>query len=85
MHKINHLIEVETLVLLAQEIDGEDLIDWKELAINKETAYRLVATSVLEMFSEPSNSDQQISMLTTITKLIVENMTLNLKLLKHNE
>ena len=79
------MINVETLVVLSQEIECEDPIDWKELAINKETAHRLVATSVLEMFPDPSNNDQQISMLTTITKLIVENMTLNLKLLKQNE
>ena len=79
------MIDVETLVMLAQEIEGEDPVDWKELAIDKKTAHRLVTTSVLEMFPDPSNNDQQISMLTTITKLIVENMTLNLKLLKQNE
>ena len=79
------MIQIETLVVLAKETVGQDLIDWKDLAIDEDTAYRLVATSVLEMFPEPWNIDQQTGMLATITKLIVENMTLNLKLLQKNE
>jgi hypothetical protein len=76
------MIQVETLVVLAKEVEGQDLIDWDMLAIDEETAYRLVATSVLEMFPEPWNIDQQTGMLATITKLVVENMVLNIKLLE---
>ena len=79
------MISVETLVILAKESAGQDLIDWKELAIDEDTAYRLVATSIIEMFPEPWNIDQQTGMLATITKLVVENMTLNIKLLQKNE
>jgi hypothetical protein len=76
------MITVNTLVVLAKEVESEDPIDWGMLSINEDDAYKLVATSVLEKFPEPWNIDQQTALLATVTKLIVENMTLNLKLLK---
>jgi hypothetical protein len=79
------MITIDTLVALAKQVESEDPIDWGMLSINEDDAYRLIATSVLEQFSEPWNIDQQTGMLATITKLIVENMTLNLKLLQRNE
>jgi hypothetical protein len=79
------MITADTLVTLAKQVESEDPIDWGMLSINEDDAYRLIATSVLEQFSEPWNIDQQTGMLATITKLIVENMTLNLKLMQRNE
>lgn len=76
------MIQTETLVALAKEVELEDPIDWGMLSIDEDNAYRLVATSILEMFPEPWNIDQQTGMLATITKLVVENMVLNLKLLE---
>lgn len=72
------MISVETLVMLAKESAGQDLIDWKELAIDKDAAYRLVALSVIEMQSQ---LDHEV-VLATMTNLIVENMVLNIKLLR---
>jgi hypothetical protein len=79
------MITIDTLVALAKQVESEDPIDWGMLSINEDDAYRLIATSVLEQFPEPWNIDQQTGMLATITKLIVENMTLNLKLMQRNE
>ncbi len=79
------MIQVETLVVLAKEVESEDPIDWSMLSIDEDSAYRLIATSVLEKFPEPWNIDQQTALLATVTKLIVENMVLNLKLLQKNE
>lgn len=72
------MIDVETLVNLAKEVEGEDHIDWNLLAIDKDSAYRLVALSVIEMESQLSKE----AVLATMTKLIVENMVLNIKLLQ---
>jgi hypothetical protein len=78
------MITVDTLVSLAKEVETEDPIDWGMLSIDEDNAYRLIATSVLEKFNEPWNIDQQTGLLATVTKLIVENMVLNLKLLEKN-
>jgi len=75
------MINVQTLVELAKEVEIQDPIDWGELNIDKDNAYILIASSVLEQFNEPWDINNQTAMLATITKLIVENFTLNLKLL----
>ena len=75
------MIDVETLVDLAKEVEGKEHIDWSQLAIEKDTAYRLVATSVLEMESQMDKE----AILATMTQLIVENMILNIKLLQKEQ
>lgn len=70
------MISVETLVELAKEVENEDPIDWGMLSIDEDTAYRIIASQVLEIY----NTNDQLSMLASITKLIVENFVLNLKL-----
>ena len=75
-------MNVETLVRLAKEVEIEDPIDWGMLNINEYDAYKLVASSILEQFNEPWDINNQTAMLATITKLVVENFVLNLKLLE---
>lgn len=70
------MISVETLVKLAKEVESEDPIDWGMLSIDEDTAYRIIASQVLEIY----NTNDQLTMLASITKLIVENFVLNLKL-----
>jgi hypothetical protein len=70
------VISVETLVKLAKEVESEDPIDWGMLSIDEDTAYRIIASQVLEIY----NTNDQLTMLASITKLIVENFVLNLKL-----
>lgn len=70
------MISVDQLVELAKEVESEDPIDWGMLAIDEDTAYRVIASQVVELY----NSNDQITMLASITKLIVENFVLNLKL-----
>lgn len=70
------MISVDTLVEIAKEVEIEDPIDWGMLAIDEDAAYRLVATHVLEIY----NTTDQLTMLASITKLIVENFVLNIKL-----
>lgn len=73
---MNNTSLIELIVELAQDTEIVDPIDWGELSIDETTAYRLMATHVLEMdLSEPYVTQA------IITKLLVENFVLNLKLL----
>ena len=67
--------QVKALVEIAKECETADPIEWGELNITEDQAYVMFASHVLEMNSEPI-IDKAI-----ITKLLVENFVLNLKLL----
>lgn len=77
-------ITVEDLLELVREIDSEDPIDWGMLNINEQTATEMLANSILEQYQQDwqrmSDRDRTLIMMATITKLVVENFTLNLKL-----
>lgn len=76
-------ITLETLVDIAMSIEQEDPIDFGILGQSKESAFSMVGASVLEMFDKPDyNDDDKLILLSTITKLTVENMILNMKLLR---
>lgn len=79
-------IELKQLIDLVNEIDSEDPIDWGMLNISEEMATELIANSLLEQYnttwSQLSENERTVIMLATITKLVVENFTLNLKLIK---
>lgn len=75
------MITVDQLVELAKEVDKENNIDWGMLNVDEDTAYKLIAANVLEIF----NTTDQTTMLATVTNLIVENFVLNLKLLQKEE
>lgn len=75
-------VDLELLVDIAQDVEGQDAVDWGKLAMGKEEAYKMVGASILEMFDKPEYTfDDKVVIMSTITKLTVENMLLNLKLL----
>jgi hypothetical protein len=75
-------VDLDLLVDIAQEVEGQDAIDWGRLAVGKEQAYKMVATSILEMFDKSEYTfDDKVIIMSTITKLTVENMLLNLRIL----
>ena len=75
---MNNQSLIDLIVELAQETNVVDPLDWGELNIDETTAFRLMATHVLEMdLSEPYVTQA------IITKLLVENFVLNLKLLRN--
>lgn len=72
---------IDELVELAKEVESEDPIDWGMLNISEDDAYKLIAADVLEMTSSwGEGEDKEIIMLVTITKLVLENFVLNLKI-----
>jgi hypothetical protein len=67
---------LKTIVELAKEIESEDPIDWSNLNVDKNLAYNIIASQVIELMKQ---SDDMIKT-TMIVKLIVENFVLHLKL-----
>lgn len=75
MIKLDHLVE------LTKEVESQDPIDWGMLNIDENSATRLIAMNVMEMFPPRAEDDERdIILLVTVTKLIIENFVLNLKL-----
>jgi hypothetical protein len=69
---------IDILVELAMEVEIFDRIDWDQLSISKEEAYRMIATRVLEQHESTPEEQREIVQLATMTKLLVENFVLNL-------
>ena len=74
------MLTIDQLADLAQEVELGDPIDWGMLSVDENTAYRIMASSVLEQFLGLKEEERMTVALGTITKLLVENFVLNLKL-----
>jgi len=68
--------KVDMLVDLAKEVESTDPVDWGMLSVDEDEVYRLVALSVVEL------EDNILVLKASLTKLLVENFVLNLKLLR---
>ena len=76
-------ITVDELVELVLAVEEGDPINWDVFADGKENAIKVVATSVLEQFDKPYvTRDDRAIILSTITKLLVENMILHTQILR---
>lgn len=76
---------IEQLVELAKEVETEDPIDWNNLNISEDDAYGMIASQVLSDYIQRKPDEHELVMLATITKLIVENFTLNIRLLQEQQ
>ena len=72
---------IERIASLAQEVEIGDPIDWGMTELKEEDAYKLMAMGVVNQFDKYTTDEREI-MIATITKLVVENFVLNLKLKK---
>ncbi len=70
----------QLIVEYAQEVESGDPIDWGMLSLDEKAAYNLIASSMLEHYESIDEADRPLMLLATATKIIVENMVLNLKL-----
>jgi hypothetical protein len=77
-------VTVNEILDLVKEIESEDPIDWAMLAVDENMATEMIATGLLEQYNttwaDMDSDERTVIMLATITKLVVENFTLNLKL-----
>jgi hypothetical protein len=79
-------ITLEQLIDIAAAVEEGDPIDWDKLERGQQETFKLIGTSVLEMFDKEVYSDaDRLMVLATITKLLVENMILHLKVMDQNE
>lgn len=78
--KLTKTEAVAKLVELAQEVEIKDPIDWGMLSIKESDAYELMANSVLDQIYSLPESYRETVMMATMTKLLVENFVLNIKL-----
>jgi hypothetical protein len=72
--------EIKHLVELSKEVEMGDPIDWGMLNISEDQAYALMANHVLEMFRDTPHEQRLTIALASMTKMLVENFVLNLKL-----
>lgn len=72
---------IDQLAEIAMENEITDPIDWGLLSVSEKHAYKMMASYVLEMSENQRDSDHyDVILMATITKLLVENFVLNLKL-----
>jgi hypothetical protein len=71
---------LEQIIELAKEVETTDAIDWDNLPLNKDSIYQLVGSQAYELYQQYVNAqDGEAIIVATITKLLVENFVLNLK------
>ena len=71
---------VGRLIGLAKEVEIKDPIDWTKMQVTEDDVYELMAANVIDqIFSLPDDHKLTVSM-ATMTKLLVENFVLNIKL-----
>jgi hypothetical protein len=76
---VTDLEYVKQIANLAKQVESEDLIDWGLLSIDEDETYEFIANSIIEQFNKYNKLEREV-MIATITKLVVENFVLNLKL-----
>jgi hypothetical protein len=75
-------ITLEELIDIAFAVEEGDPFDWGSFKQGKEEAMKMIGSSVLEMFDKDAyTSEEKLVMLSTITKLITENMILHTKII----
>lgn len=76
---------LDMLTELSLLVGTGDNVDWGELAIREEDAYRMMASHVLELMEKYHPSDQQVTLMAVATHLMVENFVLHmhLEMLRH--
>ncbi len=76
-------ITLEELCDIAFAVEDGDPIDWGVFKQGKEEAMKLIGTSILDQFDKETITDEdKLIMMSTICKLVVENMILHTKVMQ---
>ena len=71
---------LEQIIELAKEVELTDAIEWDNLPLEKDRIYQIVGSQAYELYANYSQSeDGEAILIATVTKLLVENFVLNLK------
>lgn len=74
------LPNAKELADVAMESEITDPIDWTGLNISERAAYEMMASHALQLYVTIGPSSRDAVLLSIITKMLVENFVLNLKL-----
>ena len=74
--RMNTEDDVKLVAALAQEVEITDPINWDNLNLAPEQAYRMMAAHVTDFF----DNNDSLTNKAILAKLLVENFTLNLRL-----
>lgn len=81
---INEKIEkneaVAAIIELAKEVEIKDTIDWSKVPVSMDEVYAMFAENVLQQMMSVPEPYRETVMLSTLTKLLVENFVLNIKI-----
>lgn len=75
--KNNTILQIAALAKQAEMIEP---IDWNQLNITENEAYLMMASNVIEQLNSVPEDQRGIVSMSTMTKMLVENFVLNLKL-----
>jgi hypothetical protein len=75
---------VKELAEISMAAEEGDPFDWGTLNVSKQVAYEMMAGHALSLYSTQGN-DRDIILLSALTKAIVENFVLNLKLKQYEK
>jgi hypothetical protein len=76
-------ITLEQLVEIAFAVEEGDPFDWGAFKQGKQEAMKMIGTSILDQFDKETYSDEdRLIVLSTITKLVTENMILHTRLMQ---
>jgi len=79
-------IDIDTIVDLAFAVEQGDPIDWGLFKEGKEQSMKMIAASIIEQFDkEVYTEDDRLIIMSTITKLVVENFILHARLRKQEQ
>lgn len=68
------------IAALAKEAETIETVDWSQLNITEDEAYIMMAANVVEQLETVPEEQRGIVSMSTMTKMLVENFILNLKL-----
>ncbi len=80
-------ITPQDLAVLMQEVEKEDPIDFADLPFDEQDLRGLIANHLCEMADAMDNfseEDRQLTMLAVAAKLVLENLVLNIRLLRRH-
>jgi hypothetical protein len=75
----------EQIIELAKNVELEDAIDWDNLPLDRDKIYQIIGSQTYELYQNYAQSENgEAILLATITKLLIENFVLNLRVCGNN-
>jgi len=71
---------IHQIAALAKEAEMIETVDWSQLDIEEDEAYLMMASNVVEQLESVPQEQMGIVSMSTMTKMLVENFVLNIKL-----